>query len=134
MHRCQDVICEVVDYLIVNVMFDLQEIVGKAVGGGDGVVPDVFGSLDCLGCGVEVAFCVEVEVWNEISAVCRGREGGKYRLCGILRFLDGFGMLRRRMSRGAFTKLVLSIECIEDLSNLMYVGKYPKMLLNAISL
>lgn len=61
-HRSKNVISEVVDRLVVDVVFDLQEAVGVVVGGIDGSVPNVFGVLDqCWGI-IQVSFCIQVEV------------------------------------------------------------------------
>jgi hypothetical protein len=45
-HRSEDVISEVVDCLIMDVVFDFQEAGCLVVGSVDGGVPDVLGVLD----------------------------------------------------------------------------------------
>jgi hypothetical protein len=61
-HRGKDVVGEVVDCLIMDVVFDFQETGGCGVGSIDGGVPDVLGVLDQSWGVVEISFCVEIEV------------------------------------------------------------------------
>ncbi len=45
-HGGEDVICEVINSLIMDIMFDFKEAGGGGIGGVDGGVPDVLGILD----------------------------------------------------------------------------------------
>ena len=61
----QDVICEVVYRLLLDVVLDLEEVVGGFVARVDGRVPDVFGGLDC-GCGiVDISSGIQVKIWRK---------------------------------------------------------------------
>ncbi len=66
-HRSKDVISEVVDCLVMNVVFDFQPAGGFAVGRVDGGVPDVLGVLNQGWVIVEISCCVEVEICKRLD-------------------------------------------------------------------
>jgi hypothetical protein len=61
-HRGKNVIRKIVNSLIMDIMFDFQEVVGVVVGWVDRGVPDVLGVLDQSWRIVQVSFGVQVEV------------------------------------------------------------------------
>lgn len=45
-HGCEDVVGEVIYGLVMDVVFDFEEIGGSGVGGVDGCIPDILGVLN----------------------------------------------------------------------------------------
>jgi len=66
-HRSKDIISEIIDCLVMDVVFDFQEAVGVVVRGIDGSVPDVLGILNQCWVIVQVSFGVQVEVRHMIT-------------------------------------------------------------------
>jgi hypothetical protein len=50
-----------------DVMFNFQETCGCVVGGVDSGVPDVLGVLNQSWGVIEIALCIEIEVWTQLD-------------------------------------------------------------------
>jgi hypothetical protein len=65
--RLQDIVCQVVDGLIVYIMFNVQEVALARIGAIDSFVPDVLAVLDQIRVVVQVALRIQVKVSDVIS-------------------------------------------------------------------
>jgi len=66
-HGSKDIISQIIDRLVMDVVFDFQEAVGFVVGSIDGSVPDVLGVLDQCWTIVQISLSVQVEVSHMIA-------------------------------------------------------------------
>lgn len=65
-HGSKDIISQIIDRLVMDVVFNFQEAVGFVVGSINGSVPDVLGVLDQCWIIVQISFGVQVEVCTQL--------------------------------------------------------------------
>lgn len=67
--RFEDIICEVVNGLVVDVVLDLEIAILARAGPINCIIPDIFASLDLACIVIKVSFRVQVKIYSVISKV-----------------------------------------------------------------